>query len=281
MVKIRQAMSPPHIEALLQEQISTDLRVRGTSQRDVEQRALAEWSHKGGGLRPQVVKAQALLAEIGVRAEVISTAIRKVLQEVRVSPYNGLVDDLALLFESHYDCTVGELQPEMARYLGEIGLQREAEGEGRFGKKIEDRRAEHRMEVKRLGAAIMEPALRSSVISISVANSQVGAIQTGDYSVVGTGVAITNQDSTKLLEALTYLKEHLDAVQPSDESRREELREIIVDVESEVHKSKPNKSKLAGLLSMVLATIKNVDAVKTAYDTIVSVVGHLGIHLIT
>jgi hypothetical protein len=83
------------------------------------------------------------------------------------------------------------------------------------------------------------------------------------------------------LEALAYLKDHLDAVEPNDESRREELREIVVDTESELHKSKPNKSKIAGLLSIILATIKNVEAAKTAYETIASLLSHFGIRLIT
>jgi hypothetical protein len=274
-------MLPHHIEKLLEEQISTDLRTKGTKQRDVEQLALRKWAHIGGGQRPQIVKAMALRAEIGIRAELISAAIRKVLQDVRVSPYNGLVDDLTRLFEARYDLMLRELQPQMARYLREIDLEREVEGDERFGGQIENWRAEHRMEVKRLGAAIVEPVLRSNVISISVTNSQVGAIQTGDHSVVGTGIAITNQDSKSLLEALTYLKEHLDAVEPHDENRREELREIVVDVETELQKSKPNKSKIAGLLSMVLATIKNVEAVKTAYETIASILSHFGIQLIT
>jgi hypothetical protein len=126
----------------------------------------------------------------------------------------------------------------------------------------------------------MEPALKSNVISISVANSQVGAIQTGDHSVVGTGIAITNRDSAKLLEALEDIRKHLDVIQPDDEPRREELREIVVDVESELHKAKPNRSKVAALLSMILATIKNVEAVKTAYDTIASLLSSFGIHLI-
>jgi len=136
------------------------------------------------------------------------------------------------------------------------------------------------MDVKRLGVAIMEPALKANVISISVANSQVGAIQTGDHSFVGTGITITNRDSKKLLEALDYLKKHLNAVQPDDE-RKHELREIMVDVESELHKSKPTTSKIAASLSWILAAIKNVETVKTAYDTIASVLSSLGVHLIT
>src|SRR5207302_1998820 len=138
------------------EQISTDLRVKRTNQRDVEQRALGPWAARGGGIRPQVVKAQALVAEVGVRAAVISGAIVKVLSDVRVSPYNGLVDDLVGLFESHYDVVLSELEPEITRYWHEVGP-----GDQRMTKQIEDFRAEHRMEVKRAGAAIMEPALRA------------------------------------------------------------------------------------------------------------------------
>jgi len=101
-------MLPPHIENLLQEQISTDLRVKGSKQRDVEQRALGPWAARGGGVRPEVVKAQALLTEIGVRAAVISAAISKVLRDVKVSAYTELVDDLVRLFDSQYDLILSE-----------------------------------------------------------------------------------------------------------------------------------------------------------------------------
>jgi hypothetical protein len=268
-------MLPTHIEQLLQEQISTDLSVKGTNQRDVEQRALGPWAARGGGTRPQVVKAQGLVAEVGVRAAVISGAIVKVLREVRVSPYTGLVDDLVALFESHYNVVLSELEPEITRYWHEVGL-----GDQRMAKQMEDFRAEQRMEVKRLGATIMEPVLKASVISISLENSQVGAIQTGDHSVVGTGIAITSRESEKLLDALDSLKKHLDAVQSGNEQKRE-LREIVVDVESELRKPKPNRSKISASLSWILAAIKNVEALKTAYEIIASFLSSSGIHLIT
>ena len=134
-------MLSPHLEKLLQEQISTDLRVKGSTQRDVEQRALGPWAARGGGLRPEVVKAQALVAEVGVRAAAISAAIVKVLQDVRVSPDTGLVDDLVRLFESRYDLVLSELQPAITSYW--------PPGDDRMANKIEDFRAEHRMEVKR------------------------------------------------------------------------------------------------------------------------------------
>jgi|SRR6267378_2724709 len=270
-------MLPIHIQELLLEQISTELRVKGSNQRDVEQRALRPWAAKGGGIRPEIVKAQALLAEVGVRAAVISAAVRKVLQDVRVSPYTGLVDDLVRLFESQYDLVLKEFEPTITRYWFGDGA---AIGDQRVTNKLEDFRAEHRMEVKRLGAAIMEPVLKASVISISIANSQVGAIQTGDHSVVGTGIAITNRDSEKLLEALDSIKKHLDAVQ-SDDERQRELREIVVDTQSELRKSKPNGSKIVAWVSWVLAAIKNVETLKKAYDMIESFLSSHGVRLIS
>jgi hypothetical protein len=97
----------------------------------------------------------------------------------------------------------------------------------------------------------------------------VGAIQTGDHSVVGTGISITNRESEKLLEALDSIKNHLEAI-PTGDERRRELREIVVDVESELHKPKPNRSKIAASLTWVLAAVKNVETVKTACEMIAS-----------
>src|SRR5207249_112719 len=108
----------------------------------------------------------------------------------------------------------------------------------------------------------------------------VGSIQTGDHSVVGTGIAITNRDSEKLLEALDSIKKHLDATQSQDERKRE-LREIVVEVESELRKPKSNRSKIVASLSWILAAIKNAEAVNTAYHTIATFLSTSGIHLIT
>ena len=102
-------MLPSSIDALLREQISTDLLVKGKSQRDVVQAALA----KRGMRPPGIVSAQAQLEEIGNRSKIIADAIIKVLQDVKVSPYAGLVDDLVSLYETHYQAVIAEWKPRV------------------------------------------------------------------------------------------------------------------------------------------------------------------------
>src|SRR5437660_8454924 len=134
-------MLPSSIDALLREQISTDLLVKGKSQRDVVQAALA----KRGMRPPGIVSAQAQLEEIGNRSKIIADAIIKVLQDVKVSPYAGLVDDLVSLYETHYQAVIAEWKPRVL----EAWNQSAGHGAGHIQSRLDAWRAEHRMEVKR------------------------------------------------------------------------------------------------------------------------------------
>jgi len=63
--------------------------------------------------------------------------------------------------------------------------------------------------------------------------------------------------------------------------KRAELRDIAVEVQTELLKSKPNGTKVGGLLSMILAGIKGVATLADVYSIIEMALKILGIGLIT
>jgi hypothetical protein len=270
-------MLPKHIADLLEEQITTDLQAKGSSDRDITQRALGRWSASGSGFSPKLIKANALVEEIEVRVKAIATAIRTVLTEVKVSPYNGFVDDLVGVYQVKYDAIIGDLRAMILDLCREAGIQ----GDGGIQAKLEKWHATYRMEVKLLASAIMEPALRPGTVSISVSHSQVGAIQTGAGSSVGTGIANTKVEITQLTQALSQVRDGIDKIAGLEQVTREELREVVIEAEAEAKKTKPNKTRLSALLSLIVVAIKNVDTLKEWYHIIAGFLRAYGVEVIS
>ena len=106
-------------------------------------------------------------------------------------------------------------------------------------------------------------------------------IQTGDQSVVGTGIAITSRESAEVVNALREIRERLSTIEQLDSTQREELREVVTDVELELAKPKPNKTRIGALLTSVLAAIKNIETVTNAYEVVARFLGALGYHMIS
>jgi hypothetical protein len=148
-------MLPSHIERLLRKQVATDLRTKGTDQRRLHIRA-AEKAVQSG-MEANALRAHEFALEIERRAGLIAEAIRKVLSEVKLSPYSELSSDLVALYDSEFDRLVAEWRPRV----------REAwsTGDGGLSSDLDKLLAEYRMDIKRLGAAIMEPSIRAGMFS--------------------------------------------------------------------------------------------------------------------
>jgi hypothetical protein len=268
-------MLPANIDSLLREQIDTDLLTKGKSERDVAQTALAQGIRSGFSLPALVARAQ--LEEIGNRSKIIADAILKVLQDVKVTPYPNLVQDLVNLYETSFNVVVDVWMPRLRESQTQGGMT----GDGGVTPKIEAWRTEHRMEVKRRGVAIMEPVTGGNVISISIGpNSQVGAIQTGDHATIGTGISMTQQQSQQLIQVLGDLAAMLMTEIPGlNPDKRNELRELATDAQTEVVKPKPNRLKLTALMTMIWAGIKNIDKLKECGQLLGPLLHGMGIHV--
>lgn len=103
--------------------------------------------------------------------------------------------------------------------------------------------------------------------NITINNSQVGAVQTGNDNVAHVKMSVS-QRHTELSESLLKLAEQLkvvDAIQGHDKS---EIIELIDDSRSELNKEKPSKAKMTALLSTIGTAVSLVSNVGGAYAAV-------------
>jgi hypothetical protein len=278
---------PSNIESLLRGQIDIDLQLQGfrppsTSSRTISQRVLNR-SINAGGLQPAKFAVN-VSNEISLVQNTITEAMKKVLSKVQVAPYDALADDLLHLYDEEFtaclntirDFAVREEQHEQSQQQ----LDRVRIPPQWFDEKANLARGVGEMEIKVLAAELEERASRRNAVTMTITNSQVGIVQTGDQaSVVSSTVSLTTEQKQELNVALQELCEKLDTVESMSPTTRGELREIALEVESELAKPKPNHARIKGLLTMVLAGIKGIGSLATVSEAILSVLKLLGIHL--
>ena len=156
-------------------------------------------------------------------------------------------------------------------------------GDDWFNRKANLVRPAWKMEIKLMGTEIMksESNTEAKVTSLTIQNSNVGVIQTGDRSaVVGTTFKFTNDEKEQLGSALRELRDKLDKVESLSDVARAELSEVTIDVDTELAKPKPNSTKVRGLLSMILAGIKGIGNLVDVYNVVEKVLQTHGVHLL-
>lgn len=103
--------------------------------------------------------------------------------------------------------------------------------------------------------------------NITITNSQVGVVQTGDSNVAHVGMTV-NQNHMQLSESLFKLAEQLKSVEAIPGHDKSEIIEIIEDSRSELNKEKPSKAKLSALLPMIGAAVSSVSDLGGAYAAV-------------
>jgi hypothetical protein len=278
-------MLPSNVESLLRGQIGIDLQLQGfrppsSAPRTVGQRVLSR-SIDGGGVQPAKF-AVAVSNEISLLATTITEAMKKVIQKVQVTPYAALAEDLLRVYDEEFTACLKTIKdfavtkdPEQPPY------QRANLPPQWFDEKASLAQGVGQMEIKLLAAELEERASRrDGGVTLTIQNSQVGILQTGDKAnVISSTVSLTTEQKQELNVALRELCEKLDTVESMSPTTRAELREIALEVESELAKTKPNHAKIGGLLSMVLAGIKGIGSLATVYEVIQTVLKLFGIHL--
>ncbi len=262
----------------MHEQIDVDLRLNQFRPPRFVQRALGK-SFGGETLQPAKL-AVALWGEIDLLGSVALDGIRKVLGKVKVEPYESVAEDLLGVFESEVDPSMDDIR----RYGGEsLAKVSGNTGDDWFYPKANVVRAAWKMEIKLMGAEIMESgrSAKPQVTSFTIQNSNVGVIQTGDgSSVVGTTLKFTHAEKEELGKALGELRDRLEKVESLSDVARVELCEVTVDVDTELAKPKPNSTKVRGLLSMILAGIKGIGNLVDIYNVVEKVLQSHGVHLL-
>jgi hypothetical protein len=270
---------PSNVESLLREQIDIDLRLQGFRPPRFGQRALGK-SFGGQVIQPAKF-AHALSNEISLLATTVTEAMKKVLQKAQVLPYDGMVDDLLQVYNDEFEPGVDNIKQFGVKTLTQISGGTADSAPKWLNENASLAQATGQMEIKLVAAELGERASqRQGIVTLTIQNSQVGIVQTGDQAnVVASTISFTTEQKQELTVALRELREKLDTVKSMSPTTRAELREIALEVETELAKTKPNHAKVGGLLSMILAGIKGIGAFASVYELIQNVLKVFGIHL--
>ncbi|MCA1860171.1 hypothetical protein LE191_08595 [Janthinobacterium sp. HSC-3S05] len=103
--------------------------------------------------------------------------------------------------------------------------------------------------------------------NITITNSQVGVVQTGDFNVAHVEMTVS-QNHMQLSESLFKLAEQLKSVEAIPGHDKSEIIELIEDSRSELKKEKPSKAKLSALLPMIGTAVSLVSDLGGAYAAV-------------
>ena len=151
-------MLPTHIHEMLREQVDSDLLTKGTELNALVRQAIYKNLANGGGLHKGVHQAQAYLAEIKLRANLIVEAFRKVLSEIRIDPYPELVPDLVAFSEVEFDGLIQHWRPLVIQawhQANDSSHISQGANDGGISNDITKWRTEFRTEIKRLGVSLL------------------------------------------------------------------------------------------------------------------------------
>lgn len=103
--------------------------------------------------------------------------------------------------------------------------------------------------------------------NITITNSQVGAVQTGESSVARVSMS-GNQNHLELSESLLKLAEQLKVIGAIPGHDKDEILNLIEDSRSELAKEKPSKAKLNALLPIISGAVGLVSDVGGAFAAV-------------
>ncbi|MEZ5406210.1 MAG: hypothetical protein R3F23_08610 [Verrucomicrobiia bacterium] len=268
-------MFPDHIKKLILEKLQVDLEIKGTDITTLKRRA-AEKAVANGLIRPGMYSSE-FVEEIQRRAKIIFGSITEVLTQVKIKPYPELNSDLINYYNDEFDYMVAHWEQNIKQALTEMPIPNEKIFYAKLTKDIDLWRKEHLMNIKLFGATIMEPAFDKGNTTILIQDSAVGVFNAGSGTVNSGTVSISQDDYAPVQEALKLVKNELNNLKAIDVIKRNELDEIINDAVNEIKKTQPNKSKLSGLFTVILVSIKGVEVLEKAYVTILHFLEKLGI----
>jgi hypothetical protein len=103
----------------------------------------------------------------------------------------------------------------------------------------------------------------------------VGAVQTGIGATAHVVQAFDTAEREMLCEALGMVAQSLQALDPHEYVFRQDVLELLREVEEEAEKEKPNSLRLRSILMGVAMTIQTIPAVQPAYATLKGAVATL------
>jgi hypothetical protein len=109
-------------------------------------------------------------------------------------------------------------------------------------------------------------------------NAPGGIVQTGNNAKAG-NIVINNDNKQELCKAIDIILNAMSNANDFHSSAKEETKELIDKVKSEVEKPKPNGIKLGSLLLGIANTVQSLASMKPAYEALKTAASAIGIHL--
>jgi hypothetical protein len=109
-------------------------------------------------------------------------------------------------------------------------------------------------------------------------NALGGIVQTGNNATAE--IIVINEDNKEeLYKAIGFILNVMSNANDFHRSAKEETKELIYEVKSEVEKPKPNGIKLRYLLFGIATTVQSLASMKPAYEALKTAASAMGIHL--
>jgi hypothetical protein len=96
----------------------------------------------------------------------------------------------------------------------------------------------------------------------------VGAVQTGPGSTANVVQPLEARDKDALLQALALVREALSKLPDTAGVPKSEIVEMVDDMDTEVQKPTPNRSKMTSMLTTVGKTIRVFESMTSAYQSL-------------
>jgi hypothetical protein len=245
-------------------------------QRHIMQRALAQ-SFAGEVIQPSRLY-MATRGEVSKIGTAIFESIKKVADSGELPRGEDSINELLQFFDSKFNPIVSEIRTGLGTNF--TNMRAGAIPADQFDEHTEDVRRSEKLEIKLLMAKIMrDESNRKNSLMFTFNNSPVAVLQVGDKNLANAGpININAADKEKIKEALRTLSERIANIEELNSVQKTELREVVTETEAELSKETSNWMRVRGLLSVAVAAIEKIAALKEVYDLLLPLLPAVGIH---
>lgn len=122
-----------------------------------------------------------------------------------------------------------------------------------------------------------EPA-QQNVPAINIYQS-FGIVQTGTGSSASLSISLGSEEISEIKKALEAVKQTIEKSTSLASDERNQIFELVSDIETEIHRDRPNKLKIRGALQGIAMTIQTIAAAPEAYQLLKGAASLMGLQL--
>jgi len=217
--------------------------------------------------------------EIGLRATIVWQNLVRVHKIMGAGLTDSLTDDL----KEFIGARVKEDYAELTRILSQNLTRSINIGQVSLDETMEHAINKHDIEVDLYIDSLRQQPQGEENRDEQVSNynfyGNVGAVQTGDSASANIVQNLGQDDKDALVQALQLARDALLAAQEMNESRKQDLINIVDEVSTELQTASPNSTKIQTLFQTVAISIQTIASAGPAYQALKSALVPIGIML--